>query len=47
MPFLNPSFLWTFVCFLLTFALISVIGPLAALKTMYSFTKEEPALSKS
>ena len=44
MPFLNPPVLWTISCGLLTFLLISVIGPLAVLKTMYSFTKQEPAL---
>jgi len=44
MPFLNPPVLWTVSCGLLTFLLISIIGPVSVLKTMYSFTKQEPAL---
>ena len=44
MPFLNPPALWILLCTLLTFLVISAIGPLAALKTVYGFTKQEPAL---
>ena len=44
MPFLTPSVLWILVCALLTLLLISIIGPLAALKTIHGFTKQEPAL---
>ncbi len=44
MPFLNPPALWILLCALLTFLVISAIGPLAALKTVYGFTKQEPAL---
>lgn len=44
MPFLNPPILWTIACALLTFAAIAVIGPLAAFRTIYGFTKQEPAL---
>jgi len=44
MPFLNPPVLWTLACGFLTFAAISIIGPLAALKTIYGFTKQDPAL---
>ena len=44
MPFLTPPVLWTLTCGFLTFLVISIIGPLSALKTIYGFTKQEPAL---
>ena len=44
MPFLTPPVLWILLCALLTLSVISVIGPLAALKTIHGFTKQEPAL---
>ena len=44
MPFLTPPVLWILLCALLTLLAISVIGPLAALKTIHGFTKQEPAL---
>ena len=44
MPFLTPPILWILLCALLTLSAISVIGPLAALKTIHGFTKQEPAL---
>ncbi len=44
MPFLTPSFLWISGCGLATFSAIALIGPLAALKMIYSITKLEPAL---
>lgn len=47
MPFLTPPVLWILLCALLTLSVISVIGPLAALKTIHGFTKQEPALQLS
>ena len=44
MPFLNPPILWTLMCALITFSTIAAIGPLSALKTILSITKQEPAL---
>ena len=44
MPFLTPPVLWILACALLTLSAISIIGPLAALKTIHGFTKQEPAL---
>ena len=44
MPFLNPPILWTLMCALITFSAIAAIGPLSALKTILSITKQEPAL---
>ena len=44
MPFLTPPILWILSYVLGTLLLISIIGPLAALKTIYGFTKQEPAL---
>ena len=44
MPFLTPPVLWILLCALLTLSVISAIGPLAALKTIHGFTKQEPAL---
>ena len=44
MPFLTPPVLWILLCALLTLSVISVIGPLAALKTIHGFAKQEPAL---
>ena len=44
MPFLTPPVLWILLCALSTLLAISLIGPLAALKTIHGFTKQEPAL---
>ena len=44
MPFLTPPILWILLCALSTLLAISLIGPLAALKTIHGFTKQEPAL---
>lgn len=44
MPFLSPSMFWTVSCALLAMLLISIIGPLSALMTVYRLTKQEPAL---
>ena len=44
MPFLTPPVLWILSCAVLTLLAISLIGPLAALKTIHGFTKQEPAL---
>ena len=44
MPFLTPPVLWILLCAFLTLSAISVIGPLAALKTIHGFAKQEPAL---
>lgn len=45
MPYLSPSILWTALCALGTFFLISLVAPIAALKTIFDITKNEIALS--
>lgn len=45
MPYLSPSILWTAICALGTFFLISLVAPIAALKTIFDITKNEIALS--
>lgn len=45
MPFLTPSAFWTIALMIITILSIGVIGPLASLKTIYGFSKKDPALA--
>jgi len=46
MPYLSPSFLWTSFVALASFLCISLIAPLASVRTVFSIAKREIALSE-
>jgi len=46
MPYLSPSFLWTFSTALIAFVVISLIAPLSSIRTVFKLTKSEIALAR-
>jgi len=46
MPYLSPSILWTLTTALIAFVVISLIAPIASIRTVFKLTKSEIALVK-